>query len=114
MAGTDQKGSPAPLIMDARKFLRAINTSAQSKVVFFESVVKRLGREASRDYRLVALDANALIFEDINDNIYFHADVSKKQRGRVEVNNIRPIKVVDEQKSESFEKHCQMLVENLR
>jgi hypothetical protein len=99
--------------MDARKFLRAINTSAQSKVVFFESVVKRLGREASRDYRLVALDANSLIFEDVNDNIYFHADVSKKQRGRVEVNNIRPIKVVDEQKSESFEKHCQMLVENL-
>jgi len=113
MAGTDQNTSPAFLTMDARKFLRAINTSAQSKVVFFEDSVKKIGQKTGRNYRLTALDANSLIFEDTDESQYYHADLGKKARGKIEISNIRPIKIVDEQKSESFDKHCLDLVESL-
>jgi len=113
MPSTDQNTSPAPLTMDARKFLRAINTSAQSKVVFFEGIVNKLGEEAGKNFRLVALEANSMIFEDVEANSYHHAKIAKKPHGKVEISNIQPIKIVDEQKSESFDQHCISLVESL-
>ena len=113
MAGTDQNTSPAFLTMDARKFLRAINTSAQSKVVFFEESIRKMGQKSGKNYRLTALDVNSLIFEDVGEETYYHADLSKKGRGKIEISNIRPIKIVDEQKSESFDKNCLDMVESL-
>ncbi|HUS89291.1 MAG TPA: hypothetical protein VMW91_08005, partial [Desulfosporosinus sp.] len=113
MPGTDQKPSPAFSVMDARKFLRAINTSAQAKVIFFEESVSKMGKQVGKNYRLTALDANSLIFEDVDANQYYVADIAKKLRGKIEIGNIMPVKIVDEQKSESFEKHCTDLVESV-
>ena len=113
MPSTDQNTSPAPMTMDARKFLRAINTSAQSKVVFFEGIVSKLGKEAGKNFRLIALEANSMIFEDVETNSYHHASIARKSHGKVQVSNIQPIKIVDEQKPESFDKHCNGLVESL-
>lgn len=102
-----------PIVMDARKFLRTINSSAQSKVVFFEGLVKKLGDKKSKNYRLSSLNEGSLIFEDVDSSSYFAADVSKKDRKRVEINNIRPIKIVEDEKPKSFNKHCFNLVECL-
>jgi len=113
MAGTDQNTNPASLTMDARKFLRAINTSAQARIVFFEDSIKAIGQKVNKNFRLTSLDVNSLIFEDVDQNHYYHADLSRKSGGKIEISNIRPITIVDEQKSESFEKHCHDLVECL-
>lgn len=105
----EQKHVPASLNMDARNFLHAINNSAQSKVVFFESVVKRLGQEAKKNFRLVALQPTSLMFEDANTHDYYVGDI-KKDGVRYTIDNIKKINVVEEKKADLFEKNCSDLV----
>ena len=107
---TEQKPVPTSLNMDARNFLRAINNSAQSKVTFFESVVKRLGQEAKKDLRLVALHPTSLYFEDASTHDYYVGDI-KKDGVRYIVENIKRINVVEEKKADLFDKNCIELVE---
>lgn len=107
---TEQKPVPASVNMDARNFLRAINSSAQSKVVFFENVVRRLGQETKRNYRLVALQPTNLMFEDVESHDYYIGDI-KKDGQRFIVNNIKKINVVEEKKADLFAKNCTDLVE---
>jgi hypothetical protein len=107
---TEQKPIPASINMDARNFLRAINSSAQSKVVFFENVVRRLGTEAKRNFRLVALQPANLMFEDVDTNTYYLGDI-KKDGPRFTVNNIKKVNVVEEKKADLFAKNCNDLVD---
>jgi hypothetical protein len=107
---TEQKPIPAPITMDARNFLRAINSSAQSKVVFFENVVRRLGAEAKRNFRLVALQPANLMFEDVDTNTYYLGDI-KKDGPRFTINNIKKVNVVEEKKADLFAKNCNDLVD---
>lgn len=106
---TEQKPIPASINMDARNFLRAINSSAQSKVVFFENVVRRLGTEAKRNFRLVALQPANLMFEDVDTNAYYLGDI-KKDGQRFTINNIKRVNVVEEKKADLFAKNCTDLV----
>lgn len=106
---TEQKHVPASMNMDARNFLRAINTSAQSKVVFFENIVRRLGQEVKRDFKLAALHPTSLIFEDVHTHIYYSGDITKEGH-RVTVNNIKKINVVEEKKADLFSKNCEDLI----
>jgi hypothetical protein len=108
--GTEQNKVPASVNMDARNFLRAINNSAQSKVVFFENVVKRLGQEAKRAFKLTALHPASLIFEDTKTNEYYVGDI-KKDGPRYIVDNIKRVNVVEEKKADLFDKNCTDLVE---
>jgi hypothetical protein len=108
--GTEQKHVPASATMDARNFLRAINNSAQSKVLFFESVVTRLGQEAKKNFRLTALHPASLIFEDVDSKAYYSGDI-KKDGARYTVDNIKRIKVVEEKKADLFDKNCKDLVD---
>lgn len=105
----EQKHVPASLNMDARNFLHAINNSAQSKVVFFENVIRRLGQEAKKNFRLVALQPTSLMFEDVSTHDYFAGDI-KKEGVRYTVDNIKKINVVEEKKADLFEKNCGDLV----
>ena len=107
---TEQKPVPASINMDARNFLRAINSCAQSKVVFFENVVRRLGAEAKRNFRLVALQPANLMFEDVDTNAYYLGDI-KKDGQRFTINNIKRVNVVEEKKADLFAKNCTDLVE---
>ena len=107
---TEQKPVPASINMDARNFLRAINNSAQSKVLFFESVVSRLGKEAKRDFKLVALQPTGLMFEDVATHEYYAGDI-KKDGPRYQVDNIKKINIVEEKKADLFDKNCVDLVD---
>jgi hypothetical protein len=95
--------------MDARNFLRAINNSAQSKVVFFESVVRRLGQEAKKNFKLVALHPTSLYFEDVSTHQYYVGDI-KKDGVRFLVDNIKRINVIEEKKADLFDKNCVDLI----
>lgn len=103
----------APVIMDARKFVRAINNGASAKLKFFEESVSRLGKEIGKDFRLTSLDVSTLIFEDAAKGEYFLADIKKVGNGRVSIENVRPIQVVEEEKAEQFGKNVQELVEHI-
>jgi len=105
----EQKHVPTSLNMDARNFLHAINNSAQSKVVFFENVVRRLGQEAKKNFRLVALQPTSLMFEDAGTHDYYVGDI-KKEGVRYTIDNIKKINVVEEKKADLFEKNCNDLV----
>ena len=107
---TEQKPVPASINMDARNFLRAINSSAQSKVVFFENIVRRLSAEAKRNFRMVALQPANLMFEDVDTNTYYIGDI-KKDGQRVTVHNIKRVNVVEEKKADLFAKNCNDLVD---
>lgn len=107
---TDQNRVPTSVNMDARNFLRAINSSAQSKVAFFESVVQRLGQEVKKDFKLTALHPASLIFEDVKNHDYYTGEI-KKDGQRYHVDNIKKITVVEEKKADLFAKNCSDLVE---
>jgi hypothetical protein len=114
MSGTDQNKANASKTMDAKSFLRAINNSAQAKIAFFESRIKKMGEEVGKAYALVRLDNNELWFEDKTDNTYYSADIVKAGGGvakKIELTNITPIRVVEEKKIEDFDSNVNNLIE---
>ena len=96
--------------MDSRKFLGAINDSAQAKISIFEDRVKQLGRSVRKEWRLAALHARTLFIEDVQTHEYYQADHAREQHGKVTISNIRPIKIVEEEKKTLFSETCIKLI----
>lgn len=116
MSKTNQDNSSsvkAPIMesvtMDSRKFLSAINSSAQSQIKFFEDAVRKLGEGQGADWNLAALLNGRLIIEDANGN-YLMADYARQKGGRITINNFKAVKVSEGEKSPIFESACQSLV----
>lgn len=95
--------------MDSRKFLGALNDSAQARVAFFEERIQNMGKNAKKNWQLVALKASELYFEDTDTNEYFMAEHSKDGR-KVLISNIRPIQIMEEEKGDIFVESCLKLV----
>ena len=110
MAWNNNARQSDPITMDSRKFLGALNESAQAKLTFFEDHVKEMGRQVKKDYRLTALFAKELYFEDVQNKQYFVADHSR-QHGKVVINHIRPIQIVEQEKKGLFEESCLKLID---
>lgn len=98
--------------MDSRKFLSALNDSAQAKVAFFEDRIRDMGSNAKKNWQLVALKANELYFEDIDTNQFYIAEHSKDGR-KVTISNIRSIDVLEEEKGNIFEESCGKLIDSI-
>lgn len=96
--------------IDSRKFLGAINDSAQAQVTFFEERISSMGKHAGRNYKLVALHPKSLYFEDTDKNEYFIAEHTRDKGGRVNISNIRQVQVVEEEKQSLFSESCLRLV----
>ena len=95
--------------LDSRKFLGAINNSAQAKVAFFEERLQKMGQSAGKNWQLVALRDQDLFFEDIDKNQFYLADHAS-DHGKVTINNIRQISVYEKEKQVVFEDACTKLV----
>jgi hypothetical protein len=113
MGAPNQNQNTAPVVMDARKFVRHINNGAAAKLKFFEEAVARLGESAGRKLRLTSVDTSTLIYEDVDRNRYYIAEIKKGTGGQVSFENIRPIQVIEEEKGVQFTKNCQELVESI-
>ena len=100
-----------PIVIDSRKFLGIINNSAQSKVAVFESLVKQIGDKSGAKWRLAALSDANLFIEDCTNNAYYAASHRRLRGGRINISNIRPVKLVEEQKQTVFETNCRGLVD---
>jgi hypothetical protein len=98
------------LVLDSRKFLGTINNSAQSKVAMYESLVTKLGQRVGAKWRLAALNEGNLFIEDTNSGAYYAADHQHLRGGKVNITNIRPVKIVESQKQSLFEQDCHGLV----
>ena len=99
----NQKSVASPKVkMDSRKFLGALNESAQARVAFFTEKVEEMGRSAGRQWRLAALRTNDLFIEDVKNQSYYLAEHSKTQ-GKISINNIRAIEIVEGEKAGLFE-----------
>lgn len=101
----------ATMKMDSRKFLSALNDSAQAKVAFFESKVKELGNAAGKNWKLAGLKPSVLFIEDRDSHQYYHAVHRREAGGRVVIGNITPITIVEEQKKTLFESSCKGLID---
>jgi hypothetical protein len=99
------------LRMDSRRFLSLLNDSAQAKVASFEERVTQMGRTAGQNWRLAALHARNLYIENVDTHQYYLADHVREAHGRVTITNIRPIKIVEEEKNELFAETCSRLVD---
>ena len=98
------------LVLDSRKFLGAINNSAQSKVAIYESLVKRLGQRTGVDWRLAALNEGNLFIEDASSGTYYVANHQHLKGGKINITDIRPVKILEGQKQSLFEQNCHGLV----
>jgi hypothetical protein len=107
------KTSNTPVTMDARKFVRQINSGAAAKLKTLEEAVERLGKNAGRTLRLTSVDTNTLFYEDVEANKFYIADIRKGNRGRIHIDNIRPVQIVEENKASQFSKNVRDLVENI-
>ena len=101
--------------IDAKTFLRTINNGAQSKIHFFENRVRQMGEKVGKNYRLTSLDVDHLVFEDRNSGTFYWADIKRTNGSvsKVEILNVKPIKIVEEKKSVDFDKNVLALVESL-
>lgn len=107
------QNNKAPVVMDARKFVREINNGAAATLRYFEEAVARLGNEANQNLRLTSLHTNHLIYEDVDTNTYYRADVKQAGKGRVKIENVSQIQVVEEEKAAQFNKNLLDLVESI-
>jgi hypothetical protein len=109
---SDRKHGSVPVVeMDARTLLRTINSGALSQYKVFSERVRRMGQEQGTEFELVSLNANALIYEDLETGVLYRADVKKLKGGRIRVDNISELAVVESQKKDIFNKACVELVE---
>ena len=99
------------IAIDSRKFLGLINGSAQSKIAVFESLIKRLGSKAGANWHLAALNDSNLFIEDTTNHAYYVAAHRRLRGGRVNISNIKPVRLVEEQKQAIFETNCRGLIE---
>ena len=102
-----------PVRIDSRKFLSAINDSAQSKVALFEDRVKQLGQKVGQNWKLAALNARNLYIEDADTHKYYIADHTKENHGKVTISNVRELQIVEGEKGELFTESCLKLVNAL-
>lgn len=102
----------APVVMDARKFVRHINSGAAAALKLFEDAVGRLGKEAGRTLRLATLNNTSLMYEDVESGSYFWADI-KRNGHKIELDNVRPIQIIEEEKAAQFQKNVGDLVEHI-
>jgi hypothetical protein len=110
MARNQDSSARQALKMDSRKFLGALNDSAQSRVAFFEDRIANIGKHAGQRLRLVALHAKNLFFEDVDTNTFFVADHARDKGGKVTVSNVRKVEIVEEEKAQLFAESCLKLV----
>ena len=96
--------------IDSRKFLSSLNDSAQSKVALFEDRIGQMGRSIGKNWKLAALHAKQLYIEDVNSHQYYIADHTKEQHGKVSINNVRPIQIVESEKKGLFTETCEKLI----
>jgi hypothetical protein len=101
---------PKPVKIDSRKFLSAINESAQANVALYEEKVSQLGRSAGKSWKLASLNNKSLYIEDSQSNTYYVADHSK-EHGKVTITNIRPLQIVEGEKEGLFAENCLKLVQ---
>ncbi len=117
------RAATGPIRMDSRKFLGALNDSVQAKTVFFEGRVAEMGKAIGADWRLASLKlksvsrdglyAGELFIEDRTAGSYLLAEVRREKGGRVAVENVRPVEVVEERRSAMFESSCRSLIDAL-
>jgi len=100
---------PNAVNLDSRKFLSALNSSAQAKVAFFEERVQTMGQAAGKSWQLVALRDQDLFFEDVDTNKYYVADHGT-DHGKVTIANIRQVNIYEKEKQIVFEDACLKLV----
>lgn len=96
--------------LDSRKFLSAINDSAQAKVAYFEDRIREMGKAAGKEWRLAALRSSELYFEDVAGGQYYIAEHSKDGR-KVTIGNIRAIQIMEEEKAGIFNDSCVKLID---
>ena len=105
----NQNRAATPITMDSRKFLGALNDSAQSKIAFFEDRIKEMGLKGGKDWKLTALRNNDLFIEDKTTNTYYIAN-HNNDRGNISITNIRPITIKEGEKQQIFEDSCVKLI----
>lgn len=111
------------VVLDSRKFLSALNDSAQSRIKFFEDKVAEMGRAANKHLKLAGLRFKQLnkdqqwsgdmFIEDVDTHDYFVADHRREKGGKICIENVRPIDIVEEEKQELFEQTCLQLIDAL-
>lgn len=110
---SNQKSAGASAVtMDARKFLRMINEGIGAKNYFFEKLIQRLGEEQGQKWALTTLHPTCLVYEDVERNIYYHADL-RRTGNRVVLENVQRVEIVEEKKEEVFNKFCDELIDAL-
>jgi hypothetical protein len=110
-----RKSVPANTVtMDSRKFLSAINGSAESQIKFLSESVTRLGLEQGKDWNLAATAADRIFIEDVNSGEYLVADYTRQKGGQVRIGNIRKVQITEGEKSPHFGSACMALVEGIQ
>jgi hypothetical protein len=107
---SDQVSATGPITMDSRRFLGAINSSLQARVAHVEALVRDLGKRVGANWRLAALRNDSLFIEDIDSHDYYLAAQRREKGGRLVIENVRPIKIIENKKRSLFEQSCIQLI----
>jgi hypothetical protein len=109
-----QNGSTVPevVVLESRKFLNMLNSSAQARIRQFEEAVQSLGQQVKAEWSLAALQGKTMLIEDKSGQKFFMAD-HRRDQGRLVIENIRPITIMEKTKQKLFYDSCVKLVESI-
>lgn len=109
----NQKLSNAPKSrIDARKFLASINKGYGGQLKLVESRIRRLAKEMDAELALTSYNYKTVTFEDVENNVFYKADVSKSNRS-LQLENVVRLEIVDQEKPVVFKQACKDLVESI-
>jgi hypothetical protein len=110
-----------PTRMDSRKFLASINESVDAKKALFESKISEMGSSIGKNWKLASFRLKQinrdqqyggdLFIEDVDTNDYYKADFRREKGGRVVIENIVKIEIIEEEKQSLFESSCLQLID---
>lgn len=103
--------------ISAKKFLRIINSGMHSTINYYKDKVKYIGDEIDKNYQLTSISGNNIIFEDIDENIYYQGKIYKSNNGSItEIKDITELEIYDENRDklikESYSEIIEGIVEN--
>lgn len=100
-----------PIKMDSRKFLGALNESAEAKLTLFRNKIQEMGKQAGKNWKLTGLLPKALYIEDVDTHQHYVAVHRREKYGRVVIEGVTPVVIVENQKEKLFQDSCFALVE---
>jgi len=99
--------------ISVKKFIKMINSGSHTIFRNLQRKIKKIGEESGKNFRLITSNNNEVLFEDIDENIYYNGKLYKSNDNILEIKDIVKLNIYDEDRSGTLNESYKELVNAL-